>query len=244
MQIDQAKSNEKRTDLRVAVALLAGGSGVRLKSPVPKAFAPVAGLPLLMHSLLAFDSMPGIVSIRVALPPEEGPRLEEILCNVTLKAYKGWAPGGAERPDSALCALRALEPDAPDIVLIHDAARPIVDDAEVSELLKALESHDGAFLAAPTTDTLWRIRGSAAEEVVDRSMLVRAFTPQGFRYALIREAYEKGLAAGFRGTDDAAYARRLGADVVWVPGSPKNLKVTQPEDINLAEFHLGGARWK
>lgn len=244
MQMKPEKLKEKRTDLRVAVALLAGGSGVRLKSSMPKAFAPVAGLPLLMHSLLAFDAMPGVVSLRVALPPGEGPKLEEIISNVTLTAYKGWVPGGAERPDSALNVLRALEQDSPDAVLIHDAARPVVNAAEVSELLKALESHDGAFLAAPATDTLWRVRGSAAEEVVDRASLVRALTPQGFRYALIREAYEKGLAAGFRGTDDAAYARRLGADVVWVPGSLKNLKVTNPEDIGLAELHLRGPRWK
>jgi len=225
------------------VALLAGGSGVRLRSSVPKAFVPVAGLPLLMHSLLAFDAMPVVTSIRVALPPNEGPRLEEALSNVTLRTFKGWLDGGAERSDSALAALRALEQDAPDLVLIHDAARPIVDPAEVDALLEALGSHEGAFLAAPPIDTLWRVLESAAEEVVDRSSLVRALTPQGFRYARIREAYEKGLAEGFVGTDDAAYARRLGADVVWVRGSQRNLKVTHPEDVALAEFILRSRTW-
>jgi len=231
------------TDKRVAVALLAGGSGIRLKSGVPKAFVPLGGLPLFMHSLLAFDAMPAVSSIRIALPPDEGPRLEEAVSNVTLKAFKGWLEGGAERSDSALAALKALEWDAPDLVLIHDAARPFVDPAEVDAVLEALETHDGAFLAAPPIDTLWRVLGSAAEEVVDRSSLVRALTPQGFRYARIREAYEKGLAEGFFGTDDAAYARRLGADVVWVRGSHRNLKVTYPEDVTLAESILRSRSW-
>lgn len=231
------------TNRRVGVALLAGGAGLRLKSGKPKAFVKVAGLPLFMHSLLAFDAIQAVSSIRVALPQEEGPRLEEALSNVTLKTFNGWVAGGAERSDSALSALRALEQDAPEVVLLHDAARPIVDPVEVDSLLEALESHDGAFLAAPCVDTLWRVTGGVAEEVVDRSSLVRALTPQGFRYALIREAYERGVAEGFMGTDDAAYARRLGADVVWVRGSHRNLKVTHPEDLALAESLLRGAVW-
>jgi 2-C-methyl-D-erythritol 4-phosphate cytidylyltransferase len=239
----KAKKESGVSNGRVGLALLAGGAGLRLKSGTPKAFVQVAGLPLFMHSLLAFDAMPAITSIRVALAPAEGQRLEDALSRVTLKAFKGWVAGGAERCDSALSALRALEQEAPDFVLIHDAARPIVDTAEVEGVLEALKSHGGAFLAAPCVDTLWRVSGLSADGVVDRTPLVRALTPQGFRYALIREAYERGVAEGFAGTDDAAYARRLSADVVWVRGSHRNLKVTHPEDLALAESLLRGSRW-
>lgn len=228
------------TGQKVAVALLAGGSGIRFKSPVPKAFLEVASRPLIHHSLVAFDAMPEVASIRIAVPAGEGPRLEAALEALKLRAYGGWVTGGAERPDSALAALRALEADGPDLVLIHDAARPVVSAPEVRDLLKALESHDGAFLAAPAVDTLWRIHGDKAVGTVDRTGLVRALTPQAFRYPVIREAYERGVSEGFPGTDDASFASKAGADVVWVQGSPRNLKVTYPEDLALAERLLRG----
>lgn len=225
---------------RVGVAVLAGGSGTRLGSEVLKPLLPVFGHPLIHYSIRVFEAVPEVAAIRVAIPETHGLALERALAAYPKRAYKGWTPGGATRPRSALNALRALEADRPDVVLIHDAARPLLQEEDVRALLAALPGHDGAFLAAPLVDTLWRAEGSSGAGTLDRRGLVRAFTPQAFPYALIRGAYEKGLDEGFEGTDDASFVRHQGGDVIWVPGSRLNIKVTYPEDVDLVEAILRG----
>lgn len=223
---------------RVVVAVLGGGSGERFGASVPKAFAELLGRPLILHSLIAFDAMAEVVSIRAAIPPAFGGQLESAAAAAGLRSFKGFVPGGMERPNSALAVLRALEADQPDVVLIHDAARPLVDPSEVRSLLAALGGHGGALLAAPPVDTLWRVLGRDVEETVNRHSLVRALTPQAFPYRVIRDAYESGILDGYKGTDDASFAWQYGASVVWVPGSSRNIKVTHPEDLALAETLL------
>ena len=225
---------------RVAVAVLAGGSGTRLGSEVLKPFLTVFGHPLIHYSLRVFEAIPEVAAIRVAIPETHGLALERVLASYPKRAYRGWTPGGATRPQSALNALKALEADRPDVVLLHDAARPLLQEEDVHALLRALPGHDGAFLAAPSVDTLWRAEGASGTGTLDRRGLVRAFTPQAFPYDVVREAYEKGLAEGFEGTDDASYVRHRGGDVVWVPGSRLNIKVTYPEDVDLVEAILRG----
>jgi 2-C-methyl-D-erythritol 4-phosphate cytidylyltransferase len=225
---------------RVAAAVLAGGMGTRLGSAVPKPFMTLFGHPLIHYSLRLFESIPEVVTIRVAIPAGQGPTLDRQLSPYPRRAYRGWVPGGDTRPESALAVLRALEADEPEVVLIHDAARPLVQAEDVRNLLGALPGLAGVFLAAPPVDTLWSVDEANALEVVDRRGLVRAFTPQAFPYAVIREAYEKGMEEGFKGTDDASYVRHAGGEVAWVPGSRLNLKVTYPEDLALVEAILGG----
>ncbi len=225
---------------RVAAAVLAGGMGTRLGGGVLKPFLTVFGHPLIHYSLKVFEAMPEVAAVRVAIPEEHGPALDRLLAPYPRRAYRGWVAGGATRAESALAVLKALEADAPDVVLLHDAARPVFQVPEVRALLAALPGHDGAVLGAPPVDTLWSVEGPEVRDVVERRGTVRAFTPQAFPYATIREAYEKGLEEHFQGTDDASYVRRLGGDVVWVEGSRLNIKVTYPEDLTLVEAILGG----
>ncbi|MEW6757751.1 MAG: 2-C-methyl-D-erythritol 4-phosphate cytidylyltransferase [Acidobacteriota bacterium] len=229
--------------LRVSVAVLAGGMGVRAGGNLPKPFRAVLGKPLILHALEAFDAMPEVLTLRVAVPAEHRPTLNEIMDLHPLRVYRGCVQGGITRARSALAVLRALEGDRPDVVLVHDAARPIVSAEETRALLEALPGHQGAILAARAVDTLWRVsEDGRLEEVADRRSLVRALTPQAFPYEVLREAYERGVEEGFEGTDDASYVRHAGGDVVWVTGTSKNIKVTYEEDFALLEALLLGGR--
>jgi len=221
------------------VGVLAGGMGVRAGGNLPKTFRAVLGKPLITYCLEAFDRLPEVQALRVAVPPEYGSLLEEILELHPVRCFRGWVAGGNSRARSALAVLRALEADGPEVVLLHDAARPLFEAEEVRALIAALQRNDGAILAARSVDTLWKVdEEGRLVEPADRRSLVRALTPQAFPYVLIREAYEKGLAEGFEGTDDASYVRALGGRVAWVPGTSKNLKVTFEEDFALLEALL------
>ncbi len=225
---------------RLGVAVLAGGMGTRLGGAAPKPLTPILGHPMIHYSLRVFEAIPEVSSIVVAIAETVGPLLDRALLPYPRRSYKGWVPGGPTRPESALAALRALEEEKPEVVLIHDAARPLLAEEDVRALLAALRGHDGAFLGAPAVDTLWQVEGQRAEGAMDRSRLVRAYTPQAFPFATVLEAYNRGLATGFHGTDDASFVRHCGGDVVWVRGYSWNIKVTYPEDVALVESILEG----
>jgi 2-C-methyl-D-erythritol 4-phosphate cytidylyltransferase len=225
---------------RTAVALLAGGTGTRMGAEVPKPLLPIMGHPLIHYSLRLFECLPGVCSIRVGIHPLHGQTLDKLLAPYPRRLYRGWVPGGATRALTALAVLEALSEDRPDMVLIHDAARPCVSMEDVMGLLDAMKDADGAFLACPPVDTLWTERGGEVSETVDRRGILCAQTPQVFLFDTILEAYRKGLADGFEGTDDASFVRRLGKKVLWAPGSRWNIKVTYPEDIPIAQALLTG----
>lgn len=225
---------------RVGVALLGGGLGERLQSPVPKAIFPILGHPMIHYSMRLFSSMAEVSAIYVAFPEFHISALEKALASYPRGALREIVAGGPTRAASALNALRAMERSAPEVVLVHDAARPCITVQEVRDLIQSLEGHDGAFLAIPAVDTLWSVEESAVSGAVDRRKMVQAMTPQAFQYGTLREALERGLAEGFDGSDDVSYVRRMGGDVVWVKGDRWNIKVTYPEDVQIAEALLGG----
>jgi len=225
---------------RVAVALLGGGLGERLGGTLPKALVPILGHPMVHYSLRTFAALPEIQSVWVACPALHCPVMERALAAYPRGPLRGVVSGGPTRAESALNVLRAMEAEAPEVVLVHDAARPCVTRDEVRDLLAALPGHDGAFLAAPCVDTLWNVEGQEVSGGLDRRALVRAFTPQAFPYATLRRALEAGIAEGFAGTDDVSFVLRQGGQVVWVPGERWNLKVTYPDDLHVVEAILGG----
>ena len=225
---------------RTAVALLAGGTGTRMGGETPKPLLSIMGHPLIHYSLRLFEKIPGVMSIRVGIHPLHGQTLDRILAPYPRRHYRGWVPGGTTRAHTALAVLEALSQDDPDVVLIHDAARPCVNAEEVMGLLDALRFVDGAFLACPPVDTLWTTEDGVVSETLDRRGVVCAQTPQAFRFETVLEAYRRGVAEGFGGTDDASFVRRLGKKVTWSPGSRWNIKITYPEDIPIARALLAG----
>lgn len=224
--------------MRVAALILAAGRGERLGSTLPKAFAPVAGVPILVHALRALAACAEIEWLLPVLPAAELARYEALLPE--LQGLRGLLPplaGGAERQDSAAAGLAALPREA-ELVAVHDAARPLVRPEALRRVIAAAVQSGAALLAVPVRDTLKRARGERALETVDRAGLWAAQTPQVFRVELLREALAKARAEGFVGSDDSQLVERLGLPVTLVPGDADNWKITLPEDLARAEALL------
>jgi 2-C-methyl-D-erythritol 4-phosphate cytidylyltransferase len=211
----------------VAVALVvAAGRGERLGTPVPKAFVNLAGRPMVQWSVTALQAVAAVTEIVVALPP-----------GVAAPAGTIGVPGGSQRSHSVRAALAAAAHD--DVVIVHDAARPLVTPALVSACLDALADADAAIAATPVTDTIKECEDGRVVHTLDRGRLWAVQTPQVFR----REALERALAQDdgvvAAATDDAALVEALGGTVRIVPAPPENLKVTTALDLRVAELLLG-----
>lgn len=215
--------------------IVAAGAGERLGIDRPKAFATLGGRPLLAESIDRLEGCPWIDSIVIAAPA--GWEEPVILLSEELAASKVVAcvPGGATRAESVRAALAEVPDDAA-VVLVHDAARPLVDDAVVERVLAPLgEGFDGAVPALPVPDTVKRVDGRVVVETLERSSLVGAQTPQAFLASSLRRAYSGELADA---TDCASLVERAGGRVAVVAGDARLLKVTTPADLALVESWL------
>jgi 2-C-methyl-D-erythritol 4-phosphate cytidylyltransferase len=212
----------------VAVALLvAAGRGERLGSAGPKAFVPCAGRPLVEWSVEALRACAAVERIVVALPP-----------GVVAPAGTEGVPGGRERSHSVRAALQRAG-DA-EVVVVHDAARPLVTPAIVEECLETLaaEDCDGAIAAAPVADTIKEAEGTVVVRTLDRARLWAVQTPQVFRRAVLERAMDAAREALAAATDDAALVERAGGEIRLVAAPRDNLKVTTAGDLRLAELLL------
>jgi 2-C-methyl-D-erythritol 4-phosphate cytidylyltransferase/2-C-methyl-D-erythritol 2,4-cyclodiphosphate synthase len=217
--------------------IVAAGSGERFGGERPKQYLSLAGRPLLRHAIEAFLGHPAVTAVQVVYQPAHRSLYDQATVGLDLPEP---VPGGATRQDSGRFGLERLAGwpgGPPDTVLIHDAARPLVDAGTISRVLAALEYTPAAIAAVPVVDTLKRGEGGRTAGTVDRAGLWQAQTPQGFRFPLILEAHRHLAGAGL--TDDAAVAERAGLPVALVPGNPDNLKVTTPDDLDRAHRLLG-----
>jgi 2-C-methyl-D-erythritol 4-phosphate cytidylyltransferase len=215
--------------------IAAAGTGDRLGIDRPKAFAALGGRPLLAESIDRLERSELIDAIVVAAPP--GWEEPSILLAEELVASKVVAcvTGGPTRSESVAAALQEVPEDAL-VVLVHDAARPLLDDAVLERLLGPLgEGFDGAVPVLPVADTLKRVRNGTIEETVDREGLVAAQTPQAFLAPTLRRAFGAEHADA---TDCASLVERAGGRVAVVDGDPRLLKVTTPADLALVESWL------
>lgn len=218
--------------MRAAAILVAAGSGTRFGAGQPKQYAMVAGKPVVRWA--AECLLPHVEHLQpVGDPALLGPALAGLDCRPAV-------PGGGTRQDSVRAGLEALAPLAPDIVLIHDAARPCVPGHVIPALLAALARVPGAIPALPVADTLKRATGQRIEGTVERAGLFRAQTPQAFDYAtLLRLHRRRAALPGL--TDDAALLEQAGLPVELVPGAEDNIKLTYPEDLMRLERALAPA---
>jgi 2-C-methyl-D-erythritol 4-phosphate cytidylyltransferase/2-C-methyl-D-erythritol 2,4-cyclodiphosphate synthase len=217
--------------------IVAAGSGERFGGEKPKQYLSLAGRPLLRHAVEAFLGHPAVTAVQVVYQPAHRSLYDEATAGLVLPEP---VPGGATRQDSGRLGLERLAcwPGGPPArVLIHDAARPLVGAGTISRVLAALDQAPAAIAAVPVIDTLKRAEGGRTAGTVDRAGLWQAQTPQGFHFQTILEAHRRLAGAGL--TDDAAVAEAAGLSVALVPGSPDNLKVTTPDDLDRAHRLLG-----
>jgi 2-C-methyl-D-erythritol 4-phosphate cytidylyltransferase len=242
--------------MKVVVIIPAAGLGTRMapmpkamgnqkKAPPSKQFTELGGTPILIHTLRKFAAVDAVSEIWIALRESEivgfRARLESEAKDV-LKKKVELVVGGEHRQQSVENALNAVTAAADDIVLVHDAVRPFVTGEIIQEVIDASEKYGAAIAALPAVDTVKQVErtaeGALIKATIPRAGIVMAQTPQGFRYGVIKKAFDEASADGFLGTDEASLVERSGHEVAVVMGSSRNIKITAPADMELAEFYL------
>src|SRR5437016_1693191 len=229
--------------METVAVVLAGGTGERFGTSVPKQLLPFAGRPLIEHSVAAFDEAPAVDTVLVVMAVSHADQVREALVVGGYRKLAGVITGGPTRVESTRRAISALGSAECD-VLFHDAARPLVDQRIIADCAAALATHRAVGVAVPSSDTIAVVTDGVMTATPPRDSLVRLQTPQGFRLSVIRRAPELAAADPRFGelpaTDDCGIVLRYLPDVRVhvVPGSERNLKITYPRDLAIAEALL------
>jgi 2-C-methyl-D-erythritol 4-phosphate cytidylyltransferase len=243
--------------MRTVAIVLAGGSGVRLGGTTPKQLQLLAGRTLLEHCVAAFDAAPGVDEVLVVMPADLIETARRQLDDGGYRKLCDVIAGGVDRPGSTRRAIEHLSRElgggvpADCNVLFHDAARPLVDQRIIADCVAALAQARAVGVVVPTADTIVEVTEGVMTSMPPRETLARCQTPQGFRLSVIRRAHELAAAdpeaPSFIPTDDCGIVLRYLPDVpvVVVRGSERNLKITYPADLRIAELLIaenGAAR--
>jgi 2-C-methyl-D-erythritol 4-phosphate cytidylyltransferase len=222
-----------------------GAKGKQKKTPPSKQFTELGGTPILIHTLRRFAGVDAVSEIWIALRENEIEGFRARLgigAKDLLKKRVELVVGGEHRQQSVENALNAVAAAADDIVLVHDAVRPFVTREIIQEVIEAAQKYGAAIAGLPAVDTVKQVErtagGALIKATIPRAGIVMAQTPQGFRYGVIKKAFDEASADGFLGTDEASLVERSRHDVAVVMGSPRNIKITTPADMELAEFYL------
>jgi 2-C-methyl-D-erythritol 4-phosphate cytidylyltransferase len=231
--------------MRTVAVVLAGGSGQRFGTSVPKQLLPLAGRAMIEHSVAAFEAAAGVDDILVVMAPGHCGAVAELLTAGGYGKVRKVIDGGASRTDSTRRAIAELGEDECR-VLFHDAARPLIDRQTIDACLAALAECQAVGVAVPSSDTIAVVSDGVMTGMPHRSSLVRCQTPQGFLLSVIRSAHELAAAdpaaAELPATDDCGVVLRYlpGVGVRVVAGSERNIKITYPRDLDVAEAFLRG----
>jgi 2-C-methyl-D-erythritol 4-phosphate cytidylyltransferase len=234
--------------MKVIVIIPAAGLGTRMAAVhgAPKSkskqFFELQGTPILVHTLRKFAQCAPVGEIVVALRKNEAAEFEKLVGSEGFKKPVRVVEGGEHRQNSVGNALAAIRAADDDIVLVHDAVRPFVDQDTIVGVIEAVKKYGAAIAGVPAVDTVKQVDrtadGAVVIATVPRERMVLAQTPQGFRFGLLKKAFDEATADGFMGTDEASLIERNGGEVHVVMGSPRNMKITTPADLELAEFFL------
>ncbi len=224
--------------MKVAVIIVAAGRGYRVGAERPKQYLPLCGKSILQHTIESFLNAPYVNLIQTVIHERDRVLYDQATAELPPEiSLADPVTGGATRQQSVMNGLMALADQEPDLVLIHDAARPFVTPGHIKEIIVKAAGHGAVIPTLPLVDTVKQVRDGRIVKTVDRSMLARAQTPQAFRYKLIYMAHRKlaGKPADRDLTDDCAIAEACGITVLSIPGEERNFKITTPEDLKKAE---------
>jgi len=215
--------------------IAAAGTGSRMASDRPKQFLHLAGTPIIFHTLRPFEQCESIQEMIVVLPAEESAAFLALAGKQGLRKLSRVVPGGVTRADSVKRGLLAIRSATAGVVAVHDGVRPFVTIEEIENVVAAAESDGAAILVAPVTDTIKQVNGDSVVKTLERRELRRALTPQCFRYELLRKAFDQADVNDPTLTDESALVEKIGAPVTIVEGSSRNIKITTPQDLLVAE---------
>ncbi|MFY9116996.1 MAG: 2-C-methyl-D-erythritol 4-phosphate cytidylyltransferase [Bacteroidales bacterium] len=230
----------KRANIAV---IMAAGKGNRAQAEIPKQFLELGGRLVLERAVDAFDVHPGIDEVAIVAAQEEKEKVQEIISRNSWKKTQKIIQGGEHRYQSSYAAVQAFSSRQDDNIILHDAARPLVSQKIITDVVEALKNFKAVGVAVPVTDTLF-FTGPGGNQIIrvpDRSLFRRAQTPQGFRIGLLKKAYSYALDdKGFSATDDCGVVRRYlyREKIYLIKGDERNLKITYPEDIEILEKWL------
>lgn len=221
--------------MRVNAIIVAAGKGTRVEGRESKVLLPVAGQPLLLHTLHRFRRSREVRKAVVVAPRADLERYEDLVRTASLETLETVVrPGGSRRQDSVRAGLDALDSDC-EFVVVHDGARPFPAPDLIDRCVRESCRNRSVTAAVPVRDTIKTVVRGRVKETLPRSELWEIQTPQAFPAGLLRDAHARAAAEGVEATDDAMLVERLGAPVRVVEGSATNLKVTYPEDLLFAE---------
>jgi 2-C-methyl-D-erythritol 4-phosphate cytidylyltransferase len=225
----------------IAAIIPAAGIGQRMGRQIPKPYLPLAGKPILAHTLEIFEKTKEVDEVTLVVHPRELDYCQDkVLSRFTFKKVLRLVPGGKERQDSVYHALKVLQKeDDLEVILVHDGVRPFITPDQIRRLIEAARRHGGAVLGLPAQDTLKRVdQEGHILQTLERKDIWQIQTPQAFQAPLLWRAFVEAYSRNYYGTDEASLVEELQHSVVVLPGSPLNLKITTPDDLQMAEVIL------
>ncbi|WP_209125298.1 2-C-methyl-D-erythritol 4-phosphate cytidylyltransferase [Alkalihalobacillus sp. BA299] len=226
--------------MNYSVIIPAAGQGKRMKAGKNKQFLQLSSIPLIIHTLLIFEKDHWCKEIILVINEEEKNTMMNLVSKYRLQKIKHFVIGGSERQYSVANGLEVVKDDT--IVLVHDGARPFIQEAKIHELVLSANETGAAVLAVPVKDTIKKVTESKVEKTMERSSLWAVQTPQAFRLSIIKNAHDTAKQQGFLGTDDASLVENINEDVAIIEGDYLNMKLTTPEDLLFAEAILASRK--
>ncbi len=227
--------------MNCGIIIVAAGRGRRMGAGINKQFIELNNKPILIHTLEKFENKKWIKEKVLVVHPEEISIIGELLSKYKINVDK-IVPGGKERQDSVERGLSFIESE---FVMVHDGARPFVNPQKLDELFESVKNDHAVILGVPVKDTIKITDDSGfIMETPNRKSLWSIQTPQAFRLSILKDAYEKAKSNLFLGTDDASLVERIGVNVKVIKGDYRNIKITTPEDLELARLILNNGVWR
>jgi 2-C-methyl-D-erythritol 4-phosphate cytidylyltransferase len=231
----------RQYNMSVLAIIPAAGAGLRMGGDTPKQFLSLEGLPIFIHTLKKFAVSGVIDEIILGVQHEEMERTSKAINAERIAKPVRLVAGGTSRQETVSRCLAQASQDT-EIVLVHDAVRPFIDLALIRQVVDAARKDGAAILGIPSVDTVKKVERQTITGTIPRERIVLAQTPQGFRFELLKRAFDHAAAEGYAGTDESSLVEHEGHDVTVLMGSARNIKITKPSDLPLARLYIAQER--